>query len=61
MSFKLKQMFEAKMKALLGATTGASIEEAEEAQESIGKEDELNATGDVSQGAPTPSLAKSGK
>jgi len=57
MSYKLKQMFEAKMKALLGESIGATVEEAEEAQESIGKEDELNATGDIS-----PSIAqKSGK
>ena len=61
-SWKLKQMFEAKMKAMLGESIGATVEDAEEAQESIGKDEELNATGDISQGAPSPSIAqKSGK
>ena len=61
MSYKLKAMFEAKMKALLGESIGATVEEAEEAQESIGKEDELNATGDISQNASLSIAQKSGK
>ena len=60
MSHKLKMMFEAKMKALLGESIAATVEDAEEAQESIGKEDELNGTGDISQKSPSIN-AKSGK
>ena len=47
MAFKLKTMFEAKMKALLGDSIIKS-EDGDDVNDSIGKEDELNATGDLS-------------
>ena len=62
MSFKLKTMFEAKMKALLGENLDGALEDAEAANDSIGKEDELNATGDLLSQGDKPSItAKSGK
>ena len=64
MAFKLKAMFEAKMKALLGDSIVAADEA--DANESVGKEEaEMRATGELSDGKATTSVAdktqKSGK
>jgi len=53
MAFKLKTMFEAKMKALLGDSITIKQEEADEANDSIGEDYPLRETGDMSQGKPS--------
>ena len=49
MAFKLKTMFEAKMKALLGDSIISQQDGTDEVNDSIGKDDDpLRATGDMS-------------